>query len=106
VTRRELLRLAGAAAFYPGAGLRAAGALLPASRGATAPAAAFVDVTAASGIDFRHDNAASAQKYLIETMGAGCGWLDYDQDGYLDLYLVNGAATAAYHPPQPLRSAL
>ncbi len=107
MTRRELLRLAGAAAFYPGAGLRAAGALLPASRRAAAPAAAaFVDVTAASGINFRHDNAASAQKYLIETMGAGCGWLDYDQDGYLDLYLVNGAATAAYHPLQPLRGAL
>ena len=39
-------------------------------------------------------------------MGAGCGWIDYNQDGLLDLYLVNGAATGAYRPLQPLRSAL
>lgn len=66
----------------------------------------FVDVAAASGIHFRHDNAASAQKYLIETMGAGCGWIDYDQDGLLDLYLVNSAPTRVYAPSHPLRSAL
>jgi hypothetical protein len=66
----------------------------------------FVDVTAASGISFKHDNASSPEKYLIETMGAGAAWLDYDNDGYLDLYLVNSAATKAYHPPRPLRSAL
>ncbi|MGH9535618.1 MAG: CRTAC1 family protein, partial [Terriglobales bacterium] len=74
--------------------------------GAQSAAPPFVDVAAASGIHFRHDNAASAQKYLIEAMGAGCAWLDYDQDGYLDLYLVNGAATPVYHPRYPLRSAL
>ncbi|HEV2381794.1 MAG TPA: CRTAC1 family protein [Terriglobia bacterium] len=66
----------------------------------------FVDVAGPAGITFRHGNAASAEKYLIETMGAGCGWIDFDQDGLLDLYLVNGAATRLYTPPQPLRSAL
>jgi len=66
----------------------------------------FLDVVAQAGITFRHDNAASSQKYLIETMGAGCGWIDYNQDGLLDLYLVNGAATGVYSPKQPLRSAL
>lgn len=66
----------------------------------------FVDVTARAGITFRHDNAASTQKYLIETMGSGCGWIDYDQNGLLDLYLVNSAATKAYQPKNPLRSAL
>ena len=66
----------------------------------------FLDVAGAAGITFRHDNAASSEKYLIETMGAGCGWIDYNQDGLLDLYLVNGAATGAYRPVQPLRSAL
>ena len=60
----------------------------------------------ASGIHFRHDNAASSEKYLIETMGSGCGWIDYDQNGLLDLYLVNGAATRVYTPTHALRSAL
>jgi hypothetical protein len=66
----------------------------------------FLDVTARAGISFRHDNASSTEKYLIETMGSGCGWIDYDQNGLLDLYLVNGAATRVYTPQQPLRSAL
>ena len=67
---------------------------------------AFVDAAPAAGILFQHDNAATAEKYLIETMGAGCGWIDYDQNGLFDLYLVNSAATKAYNPRKPLRSAL
>ena len=66
----------------------------------------FVDVAGAAKIHFRHDNAASPEKYLIEAMGAGCGWIDYDQNGLLDLYLVNGAATKLYTPKQVLHSAL
>lgn len=66
----------------------------------------FVDVAASSKITFKHDNAASAKRYLIETMGSGAAWIDYDNDGYLDLYLVNGAATNAYTPAHSLRSAL
>jgi hypothetical protein len=66
----------------------------------------FVDVARPAGIIFQHDNAASTEKYLIETMGSGCGWIDFDQDGLLDLYLVNGAATNVYKPTHPLRSAL
>src|SRR5439155_4575557 len=66
----------------------------------------FVDVAADAGITFRHDNAASPEKYLIETMGAGCGWIDYDQNGLMDLYLVNGAATRLYKPSHLRRSAL
>jgi enediyne biosynthesis protein E4 len=72
----------------------------------TQPRIKFVDVIPAAGITFVHDNAASPEKFLIETMGSGCGWLDYDQDGLLDLYLVNSAATQAYKPARPLRSAL
>lgn len=52
----------------------------------------FVDVAARAGIAFRHDNAASSQKYLIQTMGAGCSWIDDDQDGLVDLYLVNSGS--------------
>jgi len=66
----------------------------------------FVDVAGSAGITFQHENAASPQKYLIETMGAGCGWIDYDQNGLLDLYLVNGAATPARSPAPAPRSAL
>src|SRR5438876_2011780 len=66
----------------------------------------YVDVASSAGISFQHDNAASPEKYLIETMGSGCGWIDYDQDGLMDLYLVNGAATRTYQPRRPLRSAL
>ncbi len=66
----------------------------------------FVDVVRTSGITFQHDNAASSEKYLIETMGSGCGWIDFDQNGLMDLYLVNGAATQVYTPKRPLHSTL
>jgi hypothetical protein len=88
----------------------ALGVVFAAPRSWPAPSGAstvtFVDIAHAAGITFCHDNAASREKYLIETMGSGCGWIDYDQNGLLDLYLVNGAATRAYTPKQPLRSAL
>ena len=48
------------------------------------------NVTAAAGIDFRHNNGAYSAKYLPETLGAGCAFLDYDGDGWLDILLVNG----------------
>lgn len=87
-------------------GLTAAIPALSPKRQHRSPPIKFVDIAAAAGIRFRHDNAASPEKYLIETMGSGCGWIDYDQNGLLDLYLVNGAATRLYTPPHPLRSAL
>ena len=51
----------------------------------------FTDVTVAAGIDFRHTNCASGQKFVPETVGSGGGFLDYDNDGNLDIYLINGA---------------
>lgn len=66
----------------------------------------FTDVTASSGLDFEHFNAASAEKYMIETMGSGCAWLDYDGDGWLDAFLVNGGPTPKVRPPSPVRHAL
>src|SRR2546426_11507854 len=49
------------------------------------------NVTAAAGIDFRHNNGAFGEKYLPETLGPGCAFLDYDGDGWQDILLVNGA---------------
>jgi len=89
-------------------GVLSAGLALPASWQPPQPknAISFVDIVPSAGITFRHDNAASPEKYLIETMGSGCGWIDFDQNGLFDIYLVNGAATQVYKPQFPLRSAL
>ncbi len=51
----------------------------------------FEDVTAKSGIRFKHESSRTSQKYLPESMGAGVAMLDYDNDGWLDLFFVNGA---------------
>jgi len=96
ISRRELLKWLGSTVTL---------SQLPAWP-ATDKSVAFVDIAQSAGITFKHENAASTEKFLIETMGAGCGWIDYDQDGLLDLYLVNSAATRAYKPAHPLRSAL
>jgi hypothetical protein len=50
----------------------------------------LTDVTAAAGIQFRHNSGAFGAKYLPETMGPGCAFFDYDADGWLDILLVNG----------------
>ena len=51
----------------------------------------FEDVTARSGIRFLHRSSATSQKYLIESMSGGVGLIDYDGDGLLDIFFVNGA---------------
>jgi hypothetical protein len=51
----------------------------------------FVDITAASGVRFQHVATHTSKKYLIETMGSGVALFDYDNDGRLDIFLVNGA---------------
>src|SRR5882672_4272330 len=50
----------------------------------------FRDITAQAGLRFKHNNAAFGKKYLPETMGPGCAFIDYDGDGYADILLVNG----------------
>jgi hypothetical protein len=55
----------------------------------------FVDVTEKAGIRFVHSAGASPEKYMVETFGSGVAWIDYDDDGFPDLYFVNGAPGAS-----------
>ena len=50
----------------------------------------FTEITQAAGINFVHNNGAFGEKYLPETMGSGCAFLDYNNDGWQDIFLVNG----------------
>ena len=50
----------------------------------------FTDATDQAGLSFIHENGAAGQYFLIETMGAGGALADFDEDGDLDIYLVNG----------------
>ena len=57
--------------------------------GAKAFPVQFVDITRQAGIRFQHNSGAFGQKYLPETMGAGCAFLDYNNDGWQDILLIN-----------------
>ncbi len=86
------------------------GAADPARELGRAPAlapSAFEEVpSSASGIHWRHVAGLSDQMYLPETVGAGCAFLDFDNDGWMDIYLVNSGPCDFYKPPSPLRNAL
>ena len=69
--------------------------------------ALFEEVSAKqSGISWRHVNGRSPEYYLPETTGAGCAFFDYDNDGWMDIYLVNSGRCDFYDPQPPLRNAL
>ena len=59
-----------------------------------------------SGIRWVHDAAHSPDKYLPESSGPGCAFLDYDNDGWMDIYLVNSGKCDFFTPKTPLRNAL
>ena len=59
-----------------------------------------------SGIRWVHNAGKSAQKFLPESSGAGCAFLDFDNDGWMDIYLVNSGKANFYNPPHLLQNAL
>lgn len=50
----------------------------------------FVDVSQEAGLSFQHRSGNATKDHILETMGSGVGWIDYDSDGWPDLYAVNG----------------
>jgi hypothetical protein len=66
----------------------------------------FTDIRKQAGINFLQNSTQTEEKLYLETMGTGVGWLDYDQDGLMDLYLVQSGPTQLYKPDHPMRSAL
>ena len=64
--------------------------LLSALAAEPGPGFQLADVTGQAGLTFQHNNGAFGAKYLPETMGPGCAFLDYDKDGWLDILLING----------------
>src|ERR1700727_1933598 len=90
ITRRDFLE-----------SLAAMGLVLPLPMLQSAPSSAPVfDVKHPRGLDFKHVNSPTPQKYLIETMGGGVALLDYNNDGLLDIFLVNSGQLA-----NPMRKA-
>jgi len=71
-------------------------AATPPPSAAAAPGVRFTEVTRAAGLGgFRFVSGTAAKDYIIEAPGSGCAFLDYDNDGWLDIYLVNGSTLAA-----------
>ena len=97
--RRFLWTISSTAAFT---GLKGFASVLPVT-----PVYPFEEVPASvSRITWVHTAGKSAEKYLPETTGAGCAFLDYDNDGWMDIYLVNSGKCDFYNPNPPLRNAL
>jgi hypothetical protein len=96
VNRREFLRdVCAAGLVVSGSDVGSTAPFVSGQTGA-APGMRLVDVTAAAGLEFRHNTGAYGGKFLPETLGAGCAFLDYDADGWQDILLVNGMDWAGH----------
>jgi hypothetical protein len=89
------------------AGTLALGAMTRLVRALPDPISPFEEIPPAmSGITWVHSAGKSAARYLPETTGSGCAFLDYDNDGWMDIYFVNSGKCDFYDPNPPLRNAL
>lgn len=92
---RKIIAFAAASVFDPHY-LRAVGPREP----------IFTDVTSEAGITWRQFNGFSPDRFLIETMGCGVGLFDFDDDDWLDIFLLNGGETPRGKSERPLQNAL
>ncbi len=90
--RAFLWGTAGMASFsqWPLLGAFAAQAASSLATKAASPGFRFADITSQAGIHFEHNSGAYGGKFLPETLGSGCAFLDYDRDGWQDILLING----------------
>jgi hypothetical protein len=101
IPRRDFLRVLGGTLVLPAVSRFAA-----AARSAPYPYPFSEIPASASGITWVHTAGLSPEKYLPESTGAGCAFFDYDNDGWMDIYLVNSGKCDIFTPAQPLRNAL
>src|SRR5437870_10129211 len=66
----------------------------------------FTDITEQAGITWQQFGGESPDKFLIETMGGGVAFFDFDNDGLLDIFFVNGGETPSAKSSRPVRNAL
>src|SRR5437773_11582327 len=104
ISRRRTLQILGWSGMSAALGHIDLGAMAGAG---TDSFAAFEEVLpATSGISWVHVSGQSPEMHLPETVGAGCAFLDYDNDGWMDIYLVNSGPCDFYKPAASLRNAL
>src|SRR5262245_16254306 len=110
IGRRQILR--GFASFVPVLGVRKLFGAIPAkllqSSPVQTPPRNLFDLVnpSASGINWVHSNRRSPDYHLPETTGAGCAFLDYHNDRWMDIYLVNSGKCDFFDPKPALRNAL
>jgi hypothetical protein len=95
VSRREFARLLAGGAMLAGRFARGAGETAPPGP------IRFVNAAPANGLDFVLHNGAFGRKYQVETLPGGLGVIDFDNDGWPDLYCVNGAALPSLQKSDP-----
>lgn len=108
VSRRKFLRILGVAGATTGTLWSGQPLLygLQAEQASPKPPAFEEIPPAKSGITWVHTNGRSPEYYLPETLGGGGGFIDYDNDGWMDIYFVNSGRCDFYDPHPPLRNAL